>query len=138
MTDTIDVITQSEPSVIESVSDNIVITTIESVNNTIESVDDINILIQTQDPDILITTQEIIPTIIESIATGPQGPPSNLVIPEDITINRTDNEISSIEYESGKTITINRSNGEITSIDDGEYLKTIVRENNEITGIIIS
>ena len=57
---------------------------------------------------------------------------------ESVIINRIDGEISSLEFEGGKTITINRVAGEIVSVYDGTYTKTIVRENGEITQIIVT
>jgi hypothetical protein len=54
------------------------------------------------------------------------------IVPQSSIINRTDGDISSIDFANGKTTIINRANGEIESVDDGTYLKTIVRENGEI------
>ena len=57
---------------------------------------------------------------------------------ESVVINRVGGEISTLEYEGGKTVTINREAGEIVSVYDGTYTKTIVRENGEITQIIVT
>ena len=65
-------------------------------------------------------------------------PHTHADVEESVTINRTDGEISSLEFEGGKTITINRVAGEIVSVYDGTYTKTIVRENGEITQIIVT
>ena len=59
-------------------------------------------------------------------------------VSESVVINRVAGEISSLEFEGGKTITINRVAGEIVSVNDGTYTKTIVRENGEITQIIVT
>jgi hypothetical protein len=65
-------------------------------------------------------------------------PHTHADVEESVTINRTDGEISSLAFEGGKTITINRVAGEIVSVYDGTYTKTIVRENGEITEVIVT
>jgi len=91
----------------------------------------------------LITTENIVNIIETSPPKGDQGEPGlpgDAVLPSNITINRDLNDqISSIDFASGKTVTINRDiNGEIQSIDDGTYTRSIVRINGEIDSIIIT
>ena len=59
-------------------------------------------------------------------------------LPVDTAISRVDGEIASVEFETGRVITINRVGGEIDSVADGTHLQTIVRENGEITGIVVT
>lgn len=77
------------------------------------------------------------------IATGQTynvggAPHTHPVDEESFIINRIDGEISSVSFEGGKTITINRVAGEIVSVYDGTNTKTIVRENDQITQIIVT
>ena len=58
--------------------------------------------------------------------------------PVSVTINRTDGEISSLEFEGGKTVTINRVDGEIASVADGTHTWSINRVDGEITQIIVT
>jgi len=59
-------------------------------------------------------------------------PPSSLVI------NREGDSISSFTFANGKVVTINRVGGMIQSIDDGIYLKSIVRVDNQISEVVVS
>ena len=86
--------------------------------------------------DTVTVVEEVIHSFETSAPAGPAGP-SGEIVPSSVVINRTDGEISSLDFASGKTVTINRAGGEIVSVYDGTYLKTIVRENDEITEIVV-
>ena len=70
--------------------------------------------------------------------TGPPGQDGNYPVLQDIAINRINDEISSLVFGNGKVITINRVGDNIVSLDDGTYLRTISRINDEIIGIIVT
>ena len=117
---------ESEPQVVEVDSQAELVVIVEGNDN--QAVDVVSPVVEFMQVDVL--------------ETGPQGRPGkdsgDLMLEESVTINRTDGEISSLEFEGGNTITINRVAGEIVSVYDGTYTKTIVRENGEITQIIVT
>ena len=90
--------------------------------------------------DTIITIENVIQEFETSAPKGDKGDPGGDVIPTDVTIHKDINgNISSLEFASGKTITINRDiNGEIISVSDGTYTKTIIREDGDISQIIIT
>lgn len=140
MDDTINIIESTESILIEEVP---ITVSIEEATADIFDVSDQFL----ENIEIIEDTEDIIELVDAGIscgpvgpagATGPQGPPGDSTPPSTATIIRTDGEISSIEYESGRTVTITRTDGEITSIQDDDITKRIVRENGEIIGVVIN
>lgn len=86
---------------------------------------------------VVVTEVEVV-TFEASAPRGLKGDSGEAAIPSSVVINREDGEISSLEFADGRTVTINREDGEIVSVDDGVYLKTIVREDGEITEIVVT
>ena len=55
-----------------------------------------------------------------------------------VTINRTGDDITSIDYATGRILTLNRSGGELVSTEDAVHIWTINRIGGVITGVTVT
>lgn len=54
------------------------------------------------------------------------------------TINRTGDDVTSVDFSNGRSVTFSRSGGQITGWTDGTYTWTIHRTGSQITSITVA